>query len=437
MSGTDHPTRAPEGDAGSPWRQESSYGKNAVHRWGDLAEFHAAAHRPDGIHVIASAHGGPYELLTQGEPFEQQEGPVLAIFSGAVGKREGRRPPFLSGRSLAPGLGLPLIALSDPSLSLAPGLSIAWYAGSEHQRVQSATEDLLRPLAESPGADLWVVGGSAGGFAALEAGHRLGESCSVFVWNPQTEIAEYSPRFVRQYAEAAFPSSRPALRTPQWKTGLGEAMAAAGCRGDLTADLPAGSAPRRIFYLQSADDDPHVQRHAVPYLGSQGYRRLEPGIWTDGTERVAWFAETGKGHTPPAGDRIHAILERLTRPDRDPVLDQVLEMDAQSFFDRSRPWTRPDDLRPVRDEVAGLVSWRVRGHRVSSSLRMLPADYARLHWKAAVLDARDRVLQSAADLSTASSWDFVPDPAMRRMRVELVDGMGHLLVRRHIPLKAS
>lgn len=437
MAVPDQPAHPGQPATAARWRQESAYGTDPVHRWADLAEFHAAPRRADGVHLVRSAHGGPYELFTQGDPFEQQDGPVLVIFSGAVTGRERRQPPFLSGRSLAPGLGLPLVAVSDPALSLAADLGIAWYAGSEHQQVQSATEDLLRPLAQRLRGELWLVGGSAGGFAALETGHRLGSSCSVFVWNPQTDLTEYFPRFVRHYGQAAFPAAAASLRGSQWKARLAEAMAAAGCRSDLASGPPEGEAPRRLLYLQSADDDLHVRSHAAPYLESQGYRRLEPGLWTDGAQRVAWFAETGEGHTPPSGDRIHAILERLTRPSRETMLERVAQMDAEPFFDRSRPWTRPDDLRPVRDDVAGLVSWRVRGRRVSGSLRMLPPDYARMRWRADVLDGKDRVLQSAPDLPMPSTWDLAPEPSMRRVRVSLIDGMGHLLVRRHLTINAS
>lgn len=431
------PTPTESGDERGVWRQESNYGSDSVHHWSDVAEFHAAVYRPDGMHVIASAHGGPYELFTRNDPFEHSRGPVLVIFSGAVTSREDRTPPFVSGRSLAPNLGLPLIALSDPSLSLATDLSIAWYAGSQTQQVQMATEELLRPLADVLDGDLWLVGGSAGGFAALETGHRLGPRCSVFVWNPQTILTEYFPRFVRNYAERSFPAAAADLRTPRWKEELTRTMEATGCRSDLTEEKPGDGAPRRLVCLQSADDDWHVRSHAFPYLSSRGYQRLEPGIWSEGPQRVFWFTETGIGHAPPSGENIHAILDRLMGPSMRTSIEQVLEMDGTDLFDRSQPWTRPEDLRSVRTEVASLVSWRLRGHKVSGTLRMLPNEYGRLRWQADLLDPRDRVLMSEKDLPMTSTWKFDPSPEAHRVRVMLLDGMGHLLVRRHLNLTSA
>ncbi|MGD7004234.1 hypothetical protein [Kocuria palustris] len=430
MSGSSLPeTPAPE----APWRQESSYGKTPVHRWPDIQAFHAADSRPDGIHVIASAYGGPYELLTKGSPFEQTRNPVMVVFNGAVGRRSERTPPFLSGKGLAPGLGVPLIALSDPSLALSGELAISWYAGSAAQRVQPATEDLLRPLAESLRGDLWLVGGSAGGFAALETGHRLGPDCSVFVWNPQTNIVDYSERFVRQYWAAAFPAAAEKAARPGWKARMAEHMAAAGCRSQLLDPLPETGRPARLLYLQGTDDW-HAQVHAGPYLEAHGFRRLDPGLWTDGAQRVLWFAETGEGHTPPTGETIHALLERLLAPGADTVLSRVQELEVRPLFENRDPVTRPEDLRAVRTEIAGLVSWRLRGSSVLGSLQMLPAGYGRLRWQAVVLDENDRALERSPELALPSRWDLTPKGPMKRLRITLHDGMGHVLVRRHLPL---
>lgn len=143
----------------SPWRQESSFPHDNVVEWDTIEDFHDAANHEDGFHVIANAHGGPLEFFMAGEPFQQSTGPVMSVFSGAVQMRGERTPPFASGRNLAPGLNVPLIAISDPSLSLDKILGIGWYAGSAFQDVQSAVEELLRPLAVALAGQLWLVGG--------------------------------------------------------------------------------------------------------------------------------------------------------------------------------------------------------------------------------------------------------------------------------------
>lgn len=416
---------------GTPWRQESSFGRNLVHRWQDISSFRGAEVRADGFHVIEQAHGGPLEFLTKGLPFEQADGPVMVVFSGAVTNREERVPPFASGRSLAPGLGVPLIALSDPTLSLAADLGISWYAGSVTQDVQGAVEALLRPLAETLDGDLWLVGGSAGGFAALEMGHRLGRHCSVFVWNAQTNIAEYAERYVKHYARTAFPGYDSAAPDASWKSSFMAAMRRQGRRFDVSTETIPAQAPRRLLYLQGVDDW-HAQSHCAPYLEQHDYRRHSAGLWIRDVNRVIWFAETGRGHTPPAGPTVHTILDRLFTADGDSVLQRTLEMDAAPLFEPRRPAVRPDDLTQSRAQVAALVSWRLRDDVVHGSMRQLPEDYGRMRWSAQLLGDKDRVLQRTQNQTLPSQWAFRPDPDARRIRVSLSDGLGHTLVRRHL-----
>lgn len=421
------------GDDGTnaPWRQQSSFGRNLVHRWQDLPAFWEAEVRADGFHVIEEAHGGPLEFLTKGLPFEQADGPVMVVFSGAVSKREERVPPFASGRSLAPGLGVPLIALSDPTLSLAADLSIGWFAGSATQDVQGAVEELLRPLAETLDGNLWLVGGSAGGFAALETGHRLGRHCSVFVWNAQTNIAEYAERYVKHYARTAFPGYGSLTTAASWKSSFMTAMRRRGRRFDVSTETIPAQAPRRLLYLQGVDDW-HAQSHCAPYLEQHDYRRHSAGLWIRDVNRVIWFAETGRGHTPPDGTTVHTILQRLFASSGGSVLQRTLEMDAGPLFEQPRPAARPDDLTWARAQIAALVFWRLRDDVVHGSVRHLPEDYGHMRWSAQLLDAKDRVLQRTQSQTLPSQWAFRPDPEAFRVRVSLSDGLGHTLVRRHL-----
>lgn len=416
-----------------PWRQESSFGRNAVHRWADLSEFHGAAQREDGFHVIADAHGGPLELLALGRPFEQYGAPVMVVFSGAITNRQKRTPPFASGRNLAPGLGVPLIAISDPTLSLDRTMNIGWYAGTAMHDVQSAVDDLLQPLATRLAGDLWLVGGSAGGFAALDMAHRLGRHCSAFVWNPQTSITEYLPNYAKKFAKIAFPRLGGQLQAPDWKQRLRQEARSWGRRVELISDVVPAQAPHRMLYLQGVDDW-HMQSHCAPYLKEHGYARRAPGIWTRGEDRCIWIAETGEGHTPPAPAAIHDILSRLLSEEDSTTLQRTLDLDARPLFGERTLLERPEALQEVKGMIAQLVSWRLRGSAVEGSARELQPGYGRMRWEAVMLDEGGRPLKRSPQLSLPGRWELPELESARRLRITLVDGFGDVLVRRYLQI---
>lgn len=105
---------------------------------------------------------------------------MLVVFSGAITDRETKVPPFFSGSGLAASTGHAFVAISDPGIELSGQIAIAWYAGSAHHDTRSALIELLGPLSRRIGKELWLVGGSAGGFSALAMGHALPGGPSVF-----------------------------------------------------------------------------------------------------------------------------------------------------------------------------------------------------------------------------------------------------------------
>ncbi|MEW1978947.1 hypothetical protein AB0271_11305 [Kocuria palustris] len=399
----------------------------------DLQDFHAAPQHDDGFHVVERAFGGPLEVLTLGRPFERASGPVMVVFSGAVQKREQRNPPFASGRNLAPGLNVPLIAISDPSLSLDESLSIAWYAGSASQDVQAAVEALLRPLGERLDGGLWLVGGSAGGFAVLDAAHRLGRWCSAFVWNPQTDIAEYSERHAKHYAAVAYPRLAGHMLGAGWKAAFRDEARSRGRRVDVLGDAIPAQSPRRLLYLQGADDW-HMQSHCAPYLEEHSYRRHAPGIWTRGDDKVVWIAETGVGHTPPTADAIQGVLRRLFSGDEASVLQRTLELDERPLFAARAVLERPELLEDEKARIAGLVTWRRRGQVILAESDGLPVNYGRMRWSAVVLNAQNRPLSRSEKLVLPGRWTMPENQQSRRVRLTLEDGFGKILVRRYLQL---
>lgn len=83
---------------------------------------------------------------------------------------------------------------------------LGWYAGNEEiPDLQTQLVRLLERISDCTGARLLIIGGSGGGYAAIQLGLSLRCRTSVLVWNPQTAIADYVPKFVTQYLCTAFP----------------------------------------------------------------------------------------------------------------------------------------------------------------------------------------------------------------------------------------
>lgn len=415
-------------------RQASRYGKDPVYRWNTAEDFHSAAVREDGVHVIGGPGGSELELLLGGQPFEQLAGPVLVVFSGAVTKRSERVPPFFSGRGIAERSEVPFIAISDPALNLAPDLNIAWYAGTQAQDVQSQVETALSPLSERLGRDLWMVGGSAGAFAALELGHRFGRNCSVFVWNPQTDVAEYSPPLVKAYATRAFPSHARDLTGPQWKQRLRDVMSFYGRRRSLLDFLPS-HAPARLFYLQSASDW-HVQKHCGPYLDAQDYRRLSAGLWARSADQVVWMADTGQGHAPPSTDKVVEILKRLFHTDTT-VLQVTHEWRRTELFPAYDTKTCPDDLRPVAAWLERTLEIGLEGASVIASSRTIAPGTGGLRADMGFLDPSGARLGRAAQFPVPGQWTGEMPPGTSQLNISFRDGLDHLLFEHDLKLEGG
>ncbi|MBM6621156.1 hypothetical protein JTF08_06020 [Micrococcaceae bacterium RIT802] len=152
------------------------------------------------------------------------------------------------------------------------------------------------------------MGGSGGGFAALKFAARLGSTCSVFVWNAQTDLLKYSPRFVRNYLSLALGFSQVFLRGSDWIEASRERM-----EPDISTTVlePSGGLrPRRLFYLQNAGDW-HVDTHFLPWAKANDFRSRENGVASADPHHVALVAQAAPGHHPPPTPLVTDIIRRL------------------------------------------------------------------------------------------------------------------------------
>jgi len=127
--------------------------------------------------------GGHVHFFVQAAPGEPQAGGgVFVFFHGAVSSRADLTPPYFSGLGIQKQIGAgPLVAFSDPVVESSAGCALGWFAGSESMDVAEDCATIVHRLVGSDPRRTWLVGGSGGGFAALNIGWRLGSEVSVLV----------------------------------------------------------------------------------------------------------------------------------------------------------------------------------------------------------------------------------------------------------------
>ncbi|GAA4699721.1 hypothetical protein GCM10025781_17270 [Kocuria gwangalliensis] len=345
-----------------------------IHEWESIAQFISAAAKPDGLHVIDTGRDTHLDILTSGDPYRPASKPTLVIFNGAVTKRDERVPPFLSGRGIAHDTGWPFVAISDPSIGLSKDTSIAWYAGNSQVNLQREIFRLIRPLSRVQ-KNLWLVGGSAGGFAALVFGHMLGSAASVFVWNAQTDVLEYSAGYVKNYVKNSFPEIAGRMNEYDWKKYARNKFRRHNYIYSIQEAFLPHQRPRRILYLQNHNDW-HVISHCVPYLNSFNYKRLGDGLYAQDENHVIWFPEIGNGHPAPHKDAILTILKSVSAPQWS-LLDSVEIMEATGVFpvNQRSPLTRPRAIHHWGKRISDRIRIEESGRKITVTLKDLPLHY--------------------------------------------------------------
>lgn len=397
-----------------------------VHEWKSVAEFVSASVKPDGLHVIGTGAGTHLDILTSGNPYHAKGKPTLVIFNGAVSKRDERIPPFLSGRGIAHDTGWPFVAIADPSINISKDTSIAWYSGNSQVNVQQEIFRLLRPLSRAQN-NLWLVGGSAGGFAALLFGHMLGNAASVFVWNAQTGIIEYSAGYVKNYLKYSFPEMAGRVNSGDWKKyARGEFRRHNFVHSIQDTFLP-NQRPRKLLYIQNHNDW-HVISHCVPYLKTFEYQRQGDGLYVQDENHVIWFPEIGNGHPAPQKDAIIQILKLASASDLS-IVDSVEIMEATAVFpsDQRSPMTRPRDLRHWGKRITDRIRFDRSGEIISVVIRDHPKRYGGLNVEFLSYVEGKRI--DRQPYNTGSFEYSVPTPENETVSVEIKvqDGFGNLL----------
>lgn len=194
-------------------------------------------------------------------------------------------------------IGVPQIAVADPTLLSMQGVASGWYLGGEGEGLPEKIMRLVQAVSQCLCATRRIyIGGSSGGFAALlYAGLDVG-SVAVAAC-PQTNLATYKNRNVGWFVEKKFPATRALPR-----------------EADLPSFLPARWKSAAVLLVSSSDHG-HLYQQVLPLVTALGFERRN-----DLLLNVAYHGVLGhSGSVPPAIylDWVRAVLQcpRFTADD--------------------------------------------------------------------------------------------------------------------------
>jgi hypothetical protein len=169
-----------------------------------VSELTASAASGDIFHVAASSATIDLPVKLFARPSEGlREAPLVVTFHGGVNRERRSIPVFQSTIDPLDGRAT-VLALADPTLSLAPDLAQAWYAGSASNSVPATIAELLDAVIERlEPSRLVFASGSAGGHPALfHSFYRPGSIC--LVQNALSCISRYERHHNLAYRKACW-----------------------------------------------------------------------------------------------------------------------------------------------------------------------------------------------------------------------------------------
>lgn len=264
-----------------------------VHEYTDLASFLCERSFPKGIHSI-QINGSYIDMLIDIKPAAS----IVFMLNGAMDRS--REPPFFYGGGVIP-KWCSRVSINDPSLYSSRTLTLGWYAGTEHIRLQSMLPEIISKLLAVSKSDRPIFsGGSGGGFAALYYSAGIFDAIAM-VWNPQSDILKYIQGPVKAYANAAFGMS-------DWSEvaqKLSEIVEVDVCKVYRSGFV------NKVVYLQNSRDW-HVEKHCFPFLDALSIARPADTSGVISSERIILrFGNWGEGHAAPPPALTGKVLEVL------------------------------------------------------------------------------------------------------------------------------
>lgn len=307
----------------------------------------------DGIHSFTISELMPeltLDLLASGVN-QYVSDSVLIGFNGALSAKtiaKGGMPPYFSGVGLARLVEMPIFCIADPTMALDPGLTMAWYAGNKFiPNLNYEIAKILDMLVSTIGLNPILLGGSAGGYAALNIGHLMKSSgVSVLCWNPQTSLDEYQINLVQKYLNVAYGGRDTTPAHFEERTVFKSTLRKH--YHDVPYTLPSldiFNKESKIIYLQNRSDISHLAPHAGKWLNDSKFRRVSPSAFVNEGGNVLFFIGCwGNGHiSPPLSavvDLINCLHRKKSLSDIARTRLQDSDMGGQSNF----PWLRSESI---------------------------------------------------------------------------------------------
>lgn len=258
----------------------------------------------DGIYQFA-VEKDTLDIQLDGIKHFQPNGVVLVCFGGAVTQRALKPAPFFSGIGISAKLGMPVLAIADPSLALSASLALGWYAGNEKcSDLPRQIADLLDAFATLYQSRFVIFGGSGGGFATISILKYLRTRSTAVVWNPQTSIGRYHAGAVKNYLDLAFPDV-----FEQQTSGIPDRLNFIGIAHHLVDVCSVQD--HSLLYLQNQSDKFHVEQHARPFAAARRAMRVSETVFVGNEGSSFWFGNWGVGHAVPPASMILAVLKSL------------------------------------------------------------------------------------------------------------------------------
>lgn len=250
------------------------------------------------VSLLAKGFGSP----------TNKSSPILVMFSGAVKRDPNTYPPFFSGRGLSDELGLPLVSISDPSLTADKNLALGWYAGNEKiLDLQITISKILTHFQKIQNSSLILIGGSGGGFAAAVQANLIKDNAKALIWNPQTNISAYHQPAVYQYIKSSFSQI-----DDNFKHDISYNSATLLNRHKIIYDLKSEkrNINNLIVYLQNHSDQ-HLEKHLQPYAIKFSWDKISTNLFQSKSNQILHISNWGEGHIPPPKEKIKQIISIL------------------------------------------------------------------------------------------------------------------------------
>ncbi|WP_156963056.1 hypothetical protein [Halomonas alkaliantarctica] len=314
-----------------------------------LEEFKRLEKINDGVYCLPSGET-TLDILVDGLQTESHNH-CLVFFSGALARRDDSYPPYFSGIKISKELGMPFISISDPTIDLDEEILLGWYAGNSNDSIiQEKVTMLLEHVAITSNFKFIIMGGSGGGFAALDLSRRLASKSITIVWNPQISIENYLLDHVIKYLEVAFPDTWLGIDS---NMSGGEAKAYIKSffeeRGITNTILGASfSAEVDVVYLQNKSDW-HMKSHLRPFFNERSWSRVGVSSFFSEDGVGLYIGDWAKGHAPPPRNLVKEIIGLVVDFD---MSAKNIAGHLSNVFDKKKTSLLPVDVMSFSPEVS-------------------------------------------------------------------------------------